>query len=253
MYTIATINQLQAHLNITQPTPTETDRLLLALGAAAQHFTQETHRHFEPFVATLPHHPDPRYRHELLLREDLLELWSITDELGEIALADVERYPSLALPLVLRLPLARAWVGTVQVRGLWGWHDHFNPLWQPIGTLSASGLNAQDTTFTLLANALPTLASHADEVGALLRVGNELMRVVVVNQHTFTVLRGVNHTTPETHPALADVQCFQPSHEVVMSVLQLAEWFYRSVDRQHPAPLADAVLDQCIRLRRVRV
>ncbi|MGV2436186.1 MAG UNVERIFIED_CONTAM: hypothetical protein LVT10_15965 [Anaerolineae bacterium] len=33
-----------------------------------------------------------------------------------------------ALPLVLRLPVARAWVGTVQVHGLWGWHDHFSPL-----------------------------------------------------------------------------------------------------------------------------
>ncbi len=253
MYTIATIKQLQAHLGITQLTPTETDRLLLALGAAAQHFTQETHRHFEPFVATLPHHPDPRYRHELLVREDLLELWSVTDELGEIAVNDVERYPSPALPLVLRLPVDRAWFGTVQVRGLWGWHDHFNPLWQPIGTLGNGGLNAQNTTFTVLANALPTLVIHADEVGALLRVGNELMRVVVVSQNTYTVLRGVNHTTPETHPALANVQCFQPSHEVVMSVLQLAEWFYRAADRQHPAPFTQSVFDLCTRLRRVRV
>ena len=253
MYTIATLNQLQAHLGITHPTPIETDRLLLALGAAAQHFTQETHRHFEPFVATLPHQPDPRYRHELLLRQDLLELWSMTDELGEIATHEVEPYPSLSLPLVLRVPSDRPLLGTVQVRGLWGWHDYFTPLWQPVGTLSASGLNAHDTTFTLIPNTLPTFAPHANEMGALLRIGDELMRVVAVNQNAFSVLRAVNHSLPEEHATLTIVRCFQPSHEIVMSVLQLAEWFYRSVDRQHPTPLADAVLDQCIRLRRVRV
>lgn len=253
MYTIATLNQLQAHLGIIQPTPVEADRLLLALGAAAQHFTQETHRHFEPFMATLLHQVDSRYRYELLLREDLLELWSMSDELGEIAINEVECYPSPSLPLVLRVSPNRPLLGTVQVRGLWGWHDHFTPLWQPVGTLSAAGLNAHDTTFTVLPNTLPTFASHANEMGALLRIGGELMRVVEGNPNTFTVLRAVNHTLAEEYPAFAPVQCFQASQEIVMSVLQLAGWFYRSVDRQQPAPLSDAVLDHCIRLRRVRV
>ncbi|MGV2436187.1 MAG UNVERIFIED_CONTAM: hypothetical protein LVT10_15970 [Anaerolineae bacterium] len=49
------------------------------------------------------------------------------------------------------------------------------------------------------------------------------------------------------------MQCFQPSHEVVMSVLQLAEWFYRAADRQHPARFTKCVrsvhaLAPCARL-----
>jgi hypothetical protein len=55
MYTIATIKQLQAHLGITQPTPTETDRRVTRLGGGGTTLSPKRRTAIsEPFVATLP-------------------------------------------------------------------------------------------------------------------------------------------------------------------------------------------------------
>ena len=247
MYLLATLHQLRQRLGLGESDTGDDARLLMALQAASAQIEAAAGRRFSPRVATIEHDIHPRHTTELLLEDDLLQLDSITNGDGSsIDTLDVITVPESVMdgPIsVLRLIGGQGFVWedtplrAVQVTGLWGWHDRWSRAWRDSAdTVQDNPLGAAATTLTV------SDADGADghnttprfQVGHLLRIDDEYLRVLAVNtsSNVLTVLRGVNGTTAAAHTQSTAIAVFQPPLEVEMLCLRWAQWLYKEPDNR---------------------
>jgi hypothetical protein len=135
MTTLATLFQFKQHLGIDPTDTTEDGRLLDALRAATAHLHRETRRQFIPRWAAMHHIPLTAYPDEVALRDDLLELRTVTDAAGTVPLDSISAHPTVGVIALLRRtdgPFAWGDDG-VFVTGVWGWHDQPSEMWQQTG------------------------------------------------------------------------------------------------------------------------
>ncbi len=91
---------------------------------------------------------------------------------------------------------------SIAVTGLWGYRHRYSSAWSTATTLS-SGVNASTTT-------LPITSDHVFEVGNLIKVNSEFMRVSTVHgNNSLTVIRGENGTSSDAHLSGASVSIYQ--------------------------------------------
>ncbi len=266
MYTLTTLYRLRQHLGFAAGDTDDDPRLLDALRAASQQIERLTGRHFLPRVATIRHTVNMMDTTELLLDDDLLELTTLTNGDGSV----IPTESVLMLPGdgravgVLRLTdgLSFLWDATpmqaVQVTGIWGWHDDPATMWRD------SGDSVQDDPLTDSATTLTvTDADGADgdqvtprfQVGQLLRIAAEFVRVLAVDAatNTLTIQRGIQGTTAAEHSQDTAIDVFQPVADVSQLALQWAAWLYRQPDSPVTPDMTIGLLERLYPLRRISV
>lgn len=263
LYTLVPRGALLRHLNLSPALAApEYDRLDAALTAATETAERWTQRRLIPRFATLPHTPSSGAAWIVFLQEDLLALHSVADGDGTLSSDALYLHPTDGSPFYQLMRLEGRFSSTaprapsVMVTGVWGWHSQPSLMWQPTTDTLSAPLDA-------LSAALPVpnaLALAADgitpryDVGALLRLGDEFLRVIAVDTstHTLTVARGMHGTSTSTHPAETPLMQYQPPAALQDAVLQLAAWRYRQADQPTAAPPMD-VLRELVAMRRVSV
>ncbi|MFN8372565.1 MAG: hypothetical protein U0694_06775 [Anaerolineae bacterium] len=134
-------------------------------------------------------------------------------------------------------PFFRSYLNSVVVTGVWGWHDRPAEMWRnssdtvqnnPL-TNSGTSLNVTSVTGTDSAGQSPRL-----QVGHLLKIDEEYLRVLAISSNTLTVLRGVNGSTAAQHSLNAPIYTFQPVPDVHLLALRWAAWLYREGDTDSP-------------------
>ena len=245
MYTLATLHQLRQRLGLSDSDTGDDARLLMALQAASAQIEATAGRRFSPRMATIEHDIHPRHTTELLLDDDLLQLDSMTNGDGSsIDTLDVITMPESTMdgPIsVLRLIGGQAFVWdesplrAVRVSGMWGWHDRWTRAWRDSAdNVQDNPLGAAATTITVsdADGADSHNAALRFQVGQLLRIEDEYVRVLAVNatSNVLTVLRGVNGTTAAAHNQSVQIDIFQPALEVEMLCLRWAQWLYKEPD-----------------------
>ncbi len=261
MYTISTLNQLRSRLNLATAETTDDARLLTALQAAAAQIERAAGRRFCPRLDALQHNFTSVL--ELLLDDDLLQLTSVTNGDGStVNLSDVIAIPDEAPYGLLRLTGSGAFIWTlskvqaITITGVWGWHDHPAEMWRGSGdTVQNNPLGASATTITV------TDADGVDaenesprfQVGHLLKIESEYLRVLAVNTSTniLTVLRGVNGTSAASHALNTPIYTYQPPLDVNQLSLRWASWLYKEPDSAAFSALPDALAADLAAFRRV--
>jgi hypothetical protein len=244
MYTIATLHQLRQRLGLAAAETADDARLLAALQAAAAQIERAAGRSFCPRVAAIPHSINPKYTTELLLDDDLLELTSLTNGDGSaISLNDVLALPAEGPIAVLRLTGGATFVWdetplrAISVAGKWGWHDRWAEAWRnSADTVQNNPLSAGATTITV-ADADGADAENETprfQVGHLLRIDSEYIRVLAVNTaaNVLTVQRGAAGTTAASHTQNTAIHTYQPPLDAQMLHLRWAAWLYKEPDNR---------------------
>ena len=153
MYTLATLYALRQHIGLDASDTTEDERLLDALQAAGAAIERRTRRTFQPRVASIAHDVNLRDVSELLLKEDLLELQSISNgDDSSINTSDVIQVADA----VLRLTNGTVFtydetpVSAITVTGIWGYHPDWQNAWEDSGdSVQDASLSASATSITV--------------------------------------------------------------------------------------------------------
>jgi hypothetical protein len=265
MYTLATLHQFRQRLGLSATDTADDTRLLAALQAASAQIEQAAGRRFAPRVATLEHDLNPRHLDELILKDDLLQIETITNGDGSsIDTMDIITLPESSMdgPIsVLRLVGGQVftWDQTplraVAISGIWGWHDRWSRAWRSSAdTVQNNPLNSTSSTLTVsdADGADSYVIAPRFQVGQLLRIEDEYLRVLAVNTNTnvLTVLRGVNGSTAAVHNQTTVIDIYQPALEVEMLCLRWAMWLYKEPDNRAFAALPVALVSAVGNLRR---
>ena len=256
MYTIATLEDLRRHLQLSEGDSGSDDDLLRALQEASHFIEMSTRRRYCPRVETLAVAVGKANRAVLVLPDDLLELRAVSDESGAINLAQIALVPGHkdepASILQLKQGAEFRPASALRVSGVWAWHDRWSAAWRDSGDrASASGISAQATLIGV---------SDSDgvdkdglqprfQVGHLLRIDGEYLRVTAIDRaaNRLTVLRGVGGTGATAHLRGAKIETYAPAPAIRDLTLRYAELMTKSVG---PLELASTPLLE--RMRRLR-
>ncbi len=252
MHTIASLHDVRQQVGFSASETGDDARLLAMLEAATATIEQRTRRNFLPYQTTLTH--PVHDTQELLLRDDLLELQSLTDtDSTPIPLSDVEHAGGL-----LRLTNDRQFASHtsdagVEVGGVWGYHPDANTMWADSGLSPETQVSSSTSILIVLTTTKPD-GTPIFSPGQLLKLNDEMMRVVAVDTSAdfLTVIRGVRGSTVGIHTNYPPILIFDVAADARQLCVRWAAWLYRSADRL-PEPLPDAFLDTVQTLRRVRV
>lgn len=263
MYTLATLTALRQHLGIAESevAPIEDQRLRLAIQAASKWLERLAGRRFSPYRAVLRHAVDPARPTQLALHADLLELLAVEDASGGLDLAQiiVAEDGTLIYPAGFDAGEMPRWA--VAVTGIWGTHDDWSQAWRSSGDALSAACDAAATQLSVsdVSGADAYQQTPRFQVGQLIRLGDEYLRVVAICADTqrLSVLRGQQGTSAAAHDAATSIDIYQPADDLVLLCLRLATWFYREPDSlvgdTLPPSLAGAMSEALAGLRRLRV
>lgn len=262
MNTISTLDALKQQLNITDTT--DTARLRQALEFATATIERLTGRRFTPFQETRTQSIQPTDRTMLFLNGDLLSISTITDDTGTaIDLTQIMFLPDDDAPIRMLQMLngntfyySKTYENAISVTGVWGWHDSPSQMWRNSG--DSVGNNPLDASATMLTVTDSSLADSAGvsprfQVGQLLRIDDEYVRVIGVSLSEIEVIRGVNGSIATSHIASTPIYSYQPPADVNGLCLRLATWHYREPDQRGSGDIPPALKHAIDRLRWVRV
>lgn len=264
---IITLEQLRRYLHIASEDTSEDSRLYAAILAASTAIERYAGRRFTPRHARLRHSVNLNALSELILLDDLLVLTALVNGDGQaIPLDDVIAIPDLGdSPAgVLRLVGASAFtydrtpLHAISVEGIWGWHDRWTAAW--VDTRDS----VQDDPLTASATTLSVSSSiEADaeglvprfQVGGLLQIEEEYLRVIAVNSatHILTVVRGANGTIAQIHAQGTPIARYAPPPDVAQLCLRWAAALYREPDGSDKPVLLDVLASAAALFHRVRV
>lgn len=260
MYTIATLDDLRRHLNLSATDSAEDDHLLQRLGAASRLIESLTQRRYCPRLQTWVIPLQRAGLRELILPDDLLELRSLS--IGGVALdlADIRLLPEDREAPASILQMAE---GTpvhfsedanfsISIEGIWGWHDRWTEAWRASGEALRAALDADADGITVgdAAGSDPDGLAPRFQVGQLLRIDDEYFRVTAVDSagNRLTVLRGVQGTAAAAHQRGASIETYTPALAIRDLTLRFAALMTQSAGLFEPgsSPLLE-------RMRRVTV
>ncbi len=262
MNSISTLYKLQQRLNL--DASTDTARLRTALETASTMIERLTGRRFVPYQATRTQHVLPENRTVLLLDDDLISLSILSDDRGAlIALSDVMLLPDdNAVASIIQalngvtFDYSETSENAISVTGIWGWHHAPTTMWRDSGdSVGDNPLSASATTITITDSTLADSAGESPrfQVGHVLKIDDEYLRVIAVNDTSLSVMRGVNGTVATTHSQSTMIATYQPAPDVDNLCLRLAVWQYRAPDQRGSGGVPVALKHEIEALRRVRV
>lgn len=261
MYTIGTLHDLRARLGLATADTADDARLIGALGAATAAIERRLGRRFIPQRATLAHPIHKRDRSLLLLERDLLTLLTLEDASGTIPASDYALLPADPPHSAIELLNGRTFIWddapyrAVSITGIWGWHEDWANAFRSSGdTVQNNPLSASATSLTVT-DADGADSAHVSprfQVGHLLKIGDEYLRVLAVNTTTniLTVARGVGGTTAVSHAQTTAISTFQPPEDVRQLCVRWAAWLYREADAVQSGDLPAHLLRGLALLRR---
>jgi hypothetical protein len=149
-------------------------------------------------------------------------------------------------------------IRAIKVSGKWGYHNRWSQAWRDSAdTVQNNPLTSTASTVTV-ADA-DGADSEGDsprfQVGHLIRVESEYLRVLAVNTstNTLTVQRAAGGTTAAAHSQNTPIQVYQPPLDVVTLALRWAVWLYKEPDSREFAPAPETLVQALEGLRRFRV
>jgi hypothetical protein len=254
MYTLASLEMLRTHLGLAAADSSEDTRLITALEAASLALEVKANRRFAPRRASIKH--SISHSNRLALREDLLELQSLTNGDGSaISLNDVQVLGDGSLLLLN----GQAFVyeespqEAVEVTGIWGYHPDWAKAWASSSdTVQNNPLSSGATSLTVVDADAGTPPRF--QVGQLLKIESEYLRVTAINTSTnvLTVERGVLGTTAAVHNQNTAIYIYQLPQDIALLVIRWALYLYREADEgfsEIPPVFSDALSS----LRRIHV
>ncbi len=247
MYTIATLDDLRRHLNLSAADSAEDDDLMQRLQAASQLIESLTQRRFCPRLQTREITLDRPRRRELILPDDLLELRSLSisgvaRNLTDIRLLPGDRdAPASVLQVAQGAALRFGGDGdaTISIGGIWGWHDRWTEAWRDSGdTVRDAALNALAGAITVSDAAGSDQDGRAPrfQAGQLLRIDAEYLRVTAIDstKNLLTVLRGVQGTAAAAHRRGATIETYTPPAAIRDLTLRFATLMTQSAGLLEP-------------------
>jgi hypothetical protein len=179
----------------------------------------------------------------LMLDNDLLEVKTLTNGDGTV-ITSVQYalrgrgYPKWMIELLPSASLAWTystdWQDAISVDAIWGYHEDYSRAWVNSGDAIKDALGIDATTQAItVADADGKDARYRTrfQVGHILKIEDEFMRVVAVTAgttNTLTVLRGINGTTAATHAKDTAIYTYAPMRNVEQACLTLAIWLHRN-------------------------
>jgi hypothetical protein len=263
MHPIATLHALRQHLGMAAAETADDDRLFSALLAASAYIERAAGRRFVPRRATVPH--TAWNSRELLLDDDLLELLALTNGDGSaLPLGEVIAQPAEGVSAALRLAGSSVFtwettpLNAIRVTGIWGWHDDWASAWRDSGdTVADDPLDASAALLTVndADGADSAGLSPRFQAGQTLRMGDEYLRVLVVDAVTNTlgIQRGVDGTTATAHPQGTAISTYQPPADVTLLAVRYAAWLYKQPDAGASQAAPGEMAAALAALRRLRV
>jgi len=258
MYSFATLHQFRRRLDLAVTDTSDDDYLIAMLESASTMIERMSQRRFNPHVAALAHSVPQPDRTRLTLRDDLLELTSLTNGDGSlISAADMRLLPDPGWGPISQIVLLNGAafihddspLNALCVRGIWGWHNHWDAAWE------SSGDAVQDAPLAADSLTLTVQDAPRFQVGHLLRIENEYLRVTGTDtgDNTLIVRRGVNGTTAAAHTSSTAIDIYQPPLDVQMLCLRWAQWLYHERDTHHTGDIPAVLLAGLAPLKRVSV
>lgn len=179
----------------------------------------------------------------LILQDDLLDLVELTNGDGEeIVAGSYVLQPNRSTPYsVLKLRGGEQWranedgniAGALSVTGLWGYHtDYENAFVDSLDTVLNNPLTAGGKTITIddAGGVAADLESPRFQVGQLLRIEDEFLYLVGVQDKSLTVVRGYNGTTAAAHAQGTKIEIYRPEGFIVQACERLVKWRYTQRD-----------------------
>lgn len=227
------VDRLKRRLGVEAVTLSEGDtaRMESALRAAQAEIEAATGRRFVPVYKTVAHWARAGQA-AIPLRDDLLQLVSVTDADGALYQPDELIWESGAIALAEPYAFSG---GEVRIAGLWAHHPAPGRAFRESGD-SLAGDIGTGTVSIAVANAdAPDAWGDTPRFapGLLVRLDDELLRITAVNGNTLTVRRGENGTEAAAHTAGTPVDIYVPGFMVESLGLRLAAWLYREPDGEH--------------------
>ena len=255
MYTLATVDALRQQLQLSQTDAAAESQLRDALVSASQLIESGTRRRYAPFIETRQAAINPRCPREAILPADLLELIALSCDGAPLAASDIRRVPADPdTPASLLILGFAADPGIdISIHGIWGWHDRWRDAWRHSGdALQGEGLakTAESLLVNDVAGADPNGLSPRFQVGQLLRVDSEYLRLIAIDSalNQLTVLRGVNGSIATAHASGTAIEAYAPPAAIRELCLR-----YASLILGAGSPLQDESLELLRNLRRQRV
>ena len=247
MYTIATLDDMRRHLNLSATDAGEDDDLLQRLQAASQLIESLTQRRYCPRLQTRQIPLDHAGQRELILPDDLLELRSLSVGGVSLNIADIRLLPddrdapASILQVVDGAPVrfGDAADSSISIEGLWGWHDRWTEAWRDSGdTLRDAALGAINNVITVSDAAGSDQDGRGPrfQIGQLLRIDAEYLRVTAIDSATnrLTVLRGVQGTLAAAQRRGAIIKTYTPALAIRDLTLRFAELMTKSAGLLEP-------------------
>lgn len=235
---LVTLNDVRAHRTL-QSAEVASDALMMEFIAEASAQLQAAcMRTFMPYLASKKFGPALAWSsREIKLRDDLLEVTTITNASGtaiasDYALAPDNVYPKTAIVLDTGVawqfpyPESRA-----EVAGIWGCVPHWGHCWRDSGVnVPGAGLTSSATSVTL-----GTGEGARFEVGQYIRLGgdavDEVALVTGIATNVLTITRGELGTTPSAHTSADDIYCFDQRADIRAAARELAVYAYLHKDQ----------------------
>lgn len=259
MYTIATLDDMRRHLNLSATDTAEDGDLLQRLGAASQLIESLTQRRYCPRFQTRVFPLGHAGQRELILPDDLLELRSLSIGGAALNLADIRllpddrNAPASVLQIVEGAPVGFGDENppSVSIEGIWGWHDRWTEAWRASGeSLRGAALDAAADAISVSDVAGSSLDGRGPrfQVGQLLRIDNEYLRVTAIDSENnrLSVLRGVQGAAAAAHRPGASIDAYTSALAIRDLTLRFAELMTKSA-----GPLASESTPLLERMRRV--
>ncbi|MYD10732.1 MAG: hypothetical protein F4X02_11910 [Chloroflexi bacterium] len=259
MYTIATLDDMRRHLNLSANDTAEDDDLLQRLQTASQLIESLTQRRYCPRLKTRDIPLDRAGQRELILPDDLLELRALSiggvvQNLADYRLLPDDRdAPASVLQVVENATAGFAddYASNVSIEGVWGWHDRWSEAWRASGeALRGAGLDARADAIAVndAAGSDQDGRGPRFQVGQLLRIDDEYLRVTAIDNENnrLFVLRGVQGTAAAAHRPGASIDAYTPALAIRDLTLRFAELMSKSA-----GPLASESTPLLERMRRV--
>lgn len=237
---LTTLDAVKAQMKATT-TDAPDDSLIMELIMAATDFIHAfCHRQFLPRVATRVFDV-PASGLVLDLHDDLLTLDTLTNGDGTVItsgyrLQSPNLYPKWRIELLATA--GTVWTYTsapqeaISVAGIWGYHEAWPHAWiDTLETVPVGGLTSGASSFTALdADGKDARYQTRFEVGKLLKIESEYLRIVAVNTTTnvVTVLRGQAGTTAAAHAQSTAIYAYAPMRVIEKTARDLAIWMHRN-------------------------
>jgi len=203
-----------------------------------------TTRSFVPYIHTKKFGTSHVSDVSLKLREDLLELTTLTNADGSTITGSLYNlrpdnvYPKRTIELTTVSGTYWRFVypeDRVQVAGIWGFHENYAQAWgNSLDTVQDSPLSSSATTLTVAdVNGLDDRGYTRFEIGDYLKIETEFLQVIDIPtgyNTKLTVLRGVNGSTGAAHVQGTAVAVYRQTDDVRFAVREMVKWMYERRD-----------------------